>query len=101
MRLMISNKAEGALVRLGGTIQASDREEALEKLQAALDMGEKLSLDLSGLTELDTAGLQILLCIHKEARRQNKPVKIIAPSVAVQKVASLFNLTQSLGIVAA
>jgi len=98
VRLMISNKSDGARVRLGGAIQPSDREEAIEKLHAALDMGETLSLDLSGLGEIDTAALQILLCIRKEALRQNKGFRITAISENVQKAVATLRLEQALAV---
>ncbi len=98
MRLMISNKAEGARVRLGGNITPAEREEALEKLNAALEMGESISIDLSGLTELDTAALQILLCIRKEAQRQQKGIRLHTPSQPVQTVARRLHLEQALGL---
>lgn len=95
MRLMISNRAQGLQVRLGGVIQPADREEALEKLSASLEMGENIFLDLSGLTEIDTAALQILLCIDNEAKRQHKHLQYMAISAPVQQVFAALSLSQT------
>lgn len=98
MRLMISNRGGNALVRLGGTIEASDRSEALEKLSAALEMGKQTTLDLSGLTEIDTAGLQILLVIRQEAQNIGKVLLFSAipePVAKVLRILDIENLFQA------
>ncbi len=92
MRLMISNRGGNALVRLGGIIEASDRSEALEKLGAALEMGKQTTLDLSGLTEIDTAGLQILLALRQEAHNTGKVLLFSAIPEPVAKVVHILDI---------
>lgn len=49
-------------------------------------------LDLSGVTEMDTAGMQLLVAFEREAAQQGVPFKIAAHSSATREVASMFRL---------
>lgn len=53
-------------------------------------------LDLSGVTELDTAGLQILLAARREAAHQGTALTFHAPSPAVRDVFATANLMPEL-----
>jgi ABC-type transporter Mla MlaB component len=63
----------------------------------ALDACEVLELDLAGVGEVDTSGVQLLLMIKQEAARQNKRAPIVAHSAAVQEVIDFCNLAARLG----
>ncbi|GAB4056719.1 STAS domain-containing protein [Uliginosibacterium sediminicola] len=62
-----------------------------------LNATDILKLDLSGVTEIDTTGIQLLLLLQKEAERRDKQVHVLALSPAVQQVVSLLKLEASLG----
>lgn len=73
---------------------------ALEQKNLLLDalLGTKeLELDLRQVSEIDTAGLQLLLLLKKEAQRTNKRVTIVAHSQAVRAVIDFCNLATELG----
>jgi anti-anti-sigma factor len=65
-------------------------------LDALATTGE-LELDLSEVGEMDTAGLQLLILLKKEAQRAGKCVRIVAHSQAVSHVIDLCNLAAEFG----
>lgn len=71
--------------------------EQKQTLLEALAGTEDLELDLSGVAEIDTAGLQLLLLVKREAQRLNKRVAIVAHSQAVQSVIEFCNIAAELG----
>lgn len=56
-----------------------------------------LELDLVQVGDIDTAGLQLLIMLKKEAQRTGKRVAIVAHSQAVQSVIDFCNLAAELG----
>ena len=67
------------------------------QLCAALDQASRLQLNLAGLEELDTAGVQLLVWLKQEARRSNKPLSLFAHSPAVVAVFDLLQVTRLFG----
>ncbi|KUL41404.1 STAS domain-containing protein [Actinoplanes awajinensis] len=63
-----------------------------ERLLATLGDGAGLRIDLSGIADLDTAGLQVLLVARNEGVRLGLPVEFADPSPAVAEVLSLTRL---------
>jgi anti-anti-sigma factor len=68
--------------------------ELKEILQGALKGGAGLELDLSNVTELDTAGLQLLMAAQKSAPQ----FRIAAVSEAVAEVFATFDLGAHFGV---
>jgi anti-anti-sigma factor len=66
------------------------------RLQAGLNGAAGLDVNLSGVTDMDTAGLQLLLLIRREADRRGVPVEFHHLSPAVADVLSLVRLNQAL-----
>ena len=54
-------------------------------------------IDLSGVTELDTAGVQLLMLAKKTALAQQRDVKLVAHSAAVLEVFELLNVAAYFG----
>ena len=63
----------------------------------ALAASDELELDLLPVSEMDTAGLQLLILLKKEAQRSGKRVSIVAHSQAVRAVIDFCNLATELG----
>ena len=63
----------------------------------ALEAADELELDLLPVSEIDTAGLQLLILLKKEAQRAGKRVTIVAHSQAVRSVIDFCNLAAELG----
>ncbi|NUU00400.1 STAS domain-containing protein [Herbaspirillum robiniae] len=70
--------------------QASERK---PELLHALSLAEQsVSLDLSGVDEIDTAGVQLLLLLRREAERSGRRIEVVAYSPAVLAVFDLLQL---------
>jgi anti-anti-sigma factor len=61
-------------------------------LLEALSCATLIELDVSRVTEIDTAGLQLLLATKRQAGRQACRLKLIDPSPAVLEMIELFSL---------
>jgi len=65
---------------------------ALELKDALLSEPMPLEIDLSGVTELDSAGVQLLLLAKKTAQAAQRELRLVAHSPAVIEVFELLNL---------
>ena len=72
-----------------------DRLAELAKATAKLT-ADRLELDLSRVDEIDSAGLQLLLLLRREAQAQGKPFGVGARSAAVDDLLSFCNLNDEL-----
>jgi anti-sigma B factor antagonist len=68
-----------------------------EQLLAALAAADHLELDLAGVGEMDTAGLQLLMLLKREVLQQDKRLTISGHSPAVQHVLDFCNLVGVFG----
>lgn len=66
-------------------------------LEAALAAGSDLALDLSGVTEMDSAGVQLLLATQKSLQAREHDLRLNAPSEAVLEVLDFLGLSDHLG----
>lgn len=62
-----------------------------------LAANEQLDIDLSEVSELDCAGVQLLLMLHQEAQRAHKPLYWQGHSHIVRQVLARLNLGSVLG----
>ena len=65
-------------------------------LEALADC-DGLDLDLSQVSEMDTAGFQLLLLTKREATKANKTVRLTAHSKAVTELLDLYNMASYFG----
>ena len=63
----------------------------------ALAATAELELNLAQVGEMDTAGLQLLILLKKEAQRAGKCVRIVAHSQAVSSVIDFCNMAAEFG----
>jgi anti-anti-sigma factor len=68
-----------------------------QQLIDALAATDALELDLSQVPEIDTAGLQLLMLVKREAGRQGKQLTIVAHSPAVRQTVDFCNLAAFFG----
>jgi anti-anti-sigma factor len=68
-----------------------------EALLDALAHADNLELDLGAVAEIDTAGLQLLILLKKEAQRAGKRVAIVAHSHAVRELIDFCQLAAEMG----
>lgn len=69
--------------------------DAAGDLPAVLGSNRDVDLDLSEVSELDAAGLQLLLLFNRRACMHNRRLRLVAPSDAVRDALALVHLTQS------
>lgn len=66
-------------------------------LLAFLASGGELEINLANVTEIDTAGLQLLILIKREAAQAAKTLRFVMHSKAVLEILELANLTSTFG----
>lgn len=71
--------------------------EQKHRLLDALGSADELELDLMQVGDIDTAGLQLLILLKKEAQRSGKRLSIVAHSQPVRSVIDFCNLAAELG----
>lgn len=71
--------------------------ELKQQIDSALHGNEKLELDLAQVSEIDTAGLQLLIFAKREAQRLGKTLAIVAHSPAVRECLDFCNLAAFFG----
>ena len=79
-------------LRLEGELTVQVAAEYKGVLLNALADRDEITLELSGINELDTAGLQLLLLMKREAGQLGKTVRLTEPSHAVLEVLALARL---------
>ncbi|MET0492578.1 MAG: STAS domain-containing protein [Actinoplanes sp.] len=81
-------------VPIEGELTISNAAEHKQRLLSALGGEAGLRLDLSAVSELDTAGLQVLLLVQREAERLSLVVEFCDPSPAAAEVLTITHLSQ-------
>ncbi len=84
-------------LRIDGEMTIYRAAELKQALLAPLDGGASLDVDLSGVTEFDTAGVQLLILASHEARNRGLALRLIAESSVVADVLRLFGLYACFG----
>ncbi|HEY0844021.1 MAG TPA: STAS domain-containing protein [Noviherbaspirillum sp.] len=87
----------GALLRIQGEMNIYRATELKQELLAPLVAGRTLEIDLSGVTELDTAGLQVLMLAKKTAQALGGELRLVAHSPIVVDVLELLHLSSWFG----
>lgn len=68
-----------------------------QQLLSALTLTDSLELDLQAVAGMDTAGLQLLLLLKREAVQQGKNLSVTNHSPRVQQVIDFCNLASTFG----
>jgi anti-sigma B factor antagonist len=93
MRISLSRHGGSVKVRLDESLDIQDIQESKDHLLEALSCaGSAIEVDLSGISELDTAGVQLLLLVDRQARRNGLRCTWSNPSGAVTEVLELLHL---------
>jgi anti-anti-sigma factor len=67
------------------------------KLLSFLKKAKQLEINLAGVSEIDTAGLQLLILIKREAAQAGKSLNFVMHSKAVLETLELANLIGTFG----
>ena len=82
---------------LEGELTIYTAAEQKARLLDALAGSNELELDLSQVSEVDSAGLQVLILLKREAARAGRPLKFCLHSGPVLEVIELANLSAIFG----
>jgi anti-sigma B factor antagonist len=89
---------EGALrLILDGAMTIYNASEIKTQLLKALASCNILEIDLSHVSEMDTAGFQLLVMAKRESLREGKTMRIVAHSQAVRDVIDFYNMDAFFG----
>lgn len=83
-----------ALVKLSGELTIYTVTEIKADLAEAMERADDIEVDLAGVSEIDTAGLQLMLIAKRNA---GKTVRFINHSSSVLRLVDLANLGSVLG----
>ena len=84
-------------LRIDGELNIYRATELKELLLTPLYQGISLEVDLSGVSEIDTAGLQLLMLAKRTAREHGCDLRLAAHSPAVLDVFELLDLAGLFG----
>lgn len=87
-----SESSELPVERVQGDMTIHRAAELKAALCAALDRSAGLRLDLSGISDFDTAGLQILLLLNNQAQASGKTLRLDSLAAPVGEIFELLNL---------
>lgn len=76
--------------------QASELKDALLDGMSG-DNEQEIEINLSGVTEMDTAGFQLLVLAKREAVRHNKTLRLVAHGKAMLGIMDLYNMASYFG----
>lgn len=80
-----------------GELSISTAATVRDDLLAALDIADEVEVDLTRVTEIDSAGLQIMVAAKREAGARRKVLRFLGHSPAVLDMLDLTDLAGYLG----
>jgi anti-sigma B factor antagonist len=83
--------------RIDGELTIYSAAACRDQLQACLADCRAAEFDLSGVGEIDSAGVQLLIQAKREGAARGAPVRLVAHSAAVQEIIDLFQLAGQFG----
>jgi anti-anti-sigma factor len=83
--------------RVAGEMTIYQAAEMKQKLLRSLARSAEMEIDLSGVSEIDTAGFQLLLLAKREAAFAGKALRLVAHSPATLAVLDMLNMASYFG----
>jgi anti-anti-sigma factor len=97
MSLRIDKRDGVCKVAMEGELSIYTAAEYKTELLDQLNDSEELELDLSEVAEMDSAGLQILLLLKREAEARERTLRLVNHSQAVFEVLELLQMQNHFG----
>lgn len=85
-----------SLISIDGEMTISRAAAIKNEIFEKMEWGSAVSLDLSGVSEMDTSGFQILMLAQREAAIKNCAFSIKSQSPATEAVLELFKMREHL-----
>jgi anti-sigma B factor antagonist len=89
--------AAASSLRIEGELTIYRAEELCAGFKAALAAGGDIEINLAEVTEMDSAGVQLLIAIKKAASALQRELRLVEHSPAVREVFEMLNLDTHLG----
>jgi anti-anti-sigma factor len=93
MNIGATSQGAAACLAVEGEMTICRAAELKPALLDAVRAHDAPALDLAGVTEFDSAGVQLLLMARREAARLGKPLALLGASPAVRDTFALLGLT--------
>lgn len=97
METLLEQHDDVHTLRVKGDMTIYTAEALKMHLFNALCAGNALEIDLSAVDEMDTAGLQLLVGVKREAQRLGKKLSLVQHSPATMQILDLFNMSAYFG----
>lgn len=97
MTISIETSEGVCRAHIAGEMTIYQAAEIKEELLRCLNHGTEVEINLSEVSEMDTAGFQLLLLIKREAANAGKLLRLVAHSPATLEVLDLFNMASHFG----
>jgi len=97
MHIELHNRQGHCTLHVAGELTIYTALDAKEQLLRVLDVCQELEIDLSEVSELDTAGFQILVLLKREAQRADKKLYLSAHSPVVIEVLDTLQMAAFFG----
>lgn len=96
---MISHQVNNGVyrVKMEGEMTIYHALELKQGLLECLNHCTEMEINLSGVSEMDTAGFQLLVLAKCEAARGGRPLRLVEHSPATLEVMDLFNMAAYFG----
>jgi len=94
----VGEESAGSQVDLDATLTIQNVVKLYEKLKDSFAIHDQIEINASDVSSIDTATLQLLVSLKKEAVKQQKQVTIIYPSPRFVESAQLLGLTEVLDV---
>lgn len=91
-----ADRAEVRRIAVRGDATIYTAAELKDQLLPQLCAARRLEVDLSGVADMDTAGLQVLLLCRREAVQAGRELALLAPSRGVLDLIGLYRLEAAL-----
>ncbi len=97
MTIYAKNKEGRSVLHVEGEMTIYQAADIKNELMGHLASSEGVDIDLSAVSELDSAGLQLLILAKREAAQTGKTLRLLSHSQAVLDVLDMCNLAPYFG----
>lgn len=97
MEISVTNYNGGCEVELGGELTIYAARELKDGLLGAFGECAEVEINLSGVSDIDTAGLQVLMLAKRHATATNKALRLVGHSRSVRELIELYNMAALFG----
>ena len=97
MEISFEDTSDYRRLELSGEMVVRNLSRALPRLRESLEGATSILVDLSGVSELDSAGVQVLISLKKQSLASGQKLRLTGHSPAVLAVFDLYGLVAFFG----